>query len=180
MKRSLAVCVALFGAGRLVAEGMSPTEPFKLGTFVRGGRTFVGLVLRDHVVVDLAAANAAFERSHPHSPKVSLPGDMKALIVGYEGAGVRPRLQALANGAAGAGPGNARPPYILDLSAVQIRPPVMPQTILNAAVNYTEHGAEMAARLGAGPTPPPPRRRGRSPACGSASPTIPATTRISS
>jgi 2-keto-4-pentenoate hydratase/2-oxohepta-3-ene-1,7-dioic acid hydratase in catechol pathway len=79
---------------------------------------------------------------------------MTGLIAGYEAAGVRPRLQALANGAAGAGPGNARPPYILDLSAVQIRPPVVPRTILNAAVNYTEHGAEMAARLGASPTSP--------------------------
>ncbi len=155
MRRSLAVGMALLGAGSLVAEAPLPAEPFKLGTFVRGGRTFVGLVLQDHIVVDLAAANLAFERSHAHSPKVSLPEDMKALIVGYEGTGVRPRLQALANGAASAGPGNARPPYMLDLSAVQIRPPVMPQTILNAAVNYTEHGAEMAGRLGAGPTTAP-------------------------
>jgi 2,4-diketo-3-deoxy-L-fuconate hydrolase len=30
----------------------------------------------------------------------------------------------------------------------------VPRTILNAAVNYTEHGAEMAARLGASPTSP--------------------------
>jgi hypothetical protein len=36
--------------------------PFKLGTFEQGGRTFLGLVLRDAQIVDIARANAAYER----------------------------------------------------------------------------------------------------------------------
>jgi 2-keto-4-pentenoate hydratase/2-oxohepta-3-ene-1,7-dioic acid hydratase in catechol pathway len=37
-----------------------------------------------------------------------------------------------------------RGPYVHDLEALRIRPPILdPETMLNAAVNYTEHGAEM-------------------------------------
>src|SRR5262245_59193653 len=40
-----------------------------------------------------------------------------------------------------------RSAYIYDLKSVKILPPVMyPMTILNAAVNYREHDAEMQAR----------------------------------
>ena len=39
--------------------------PFKLGTFERGGKPFVGLVLKDTQVVDIAQANAAFEARTP-------------------------------------------------------------------------------------------------------------------
>ena len=45
-------------------------EPFKLGTFEINGTPTVGIVLRDALIVDLYAANAAFEAdaSHPTLP----------------------------------------------------------------------------------------------------------------
>ena len=36
-------------------------EPFKLGTFEERGRVFLGLVLRDNLVVDISQANAALD-----------------------------------------------------------------------------------------------------------------------
>ena len=58
MKRlvSLSAAAVVLMAGLVNAQG--PTI-FKLGTFERAGRQFVGIVLRDSVVIDLAAANAA-------------------------------------------------------------------------------------------------------------------------
>ena len=35
--------------------------PFKLGTFEQGGRTFVGIVLKDSIVIDIAQASAALK-----------------------------------------------------------------------------------------------------------------------
>jgi hypothetical protein len=78
------------------------TTPFKLGTFRDHGREFIGLVLQDTAVVDIVAANKAFERSHRQLPKVRPPADMKELISRYD-ADVGPRLRQLAatNAAAG-------------------------------------------------------------------------------
>jgi len=38
----------------------------------------------------------------------------------------------------------ARPPYVSDLSALKILPPIIPTTMMNVAVNYAEHDVEMA------------------------------------
>ena len=133
------------------ASAQSP-EPFKLGTLQRGNETFVGMVLRDSVVVNIARASAALERA-PGAAKVRTPRDMKELISRYEE--VRARLYAIAAAANTAG---QRSGYIYDLKSVKILPPVMyPMTILNAAVNYREHDAEMQARPGgeARPKDPP-------------------------
>src|SRR5688572_9876107 len=58
MKRTLlGLVVACLLAG-LVTRAQ-PTPAFKLGTFARDGQTFVGVVLRDAVVIDFARAHAA-------------------------------------------------------------------------------------------------------------------------
>lgn len=120
MKSLLSVC---FIAGMLFAipaTQPSPPTAFKLGTFAQADRTFLGLVLNDSVVIDLSKADP------------SLPSDMKQLIERYES--LRPRLGDIA----------ARKTGGISVSAVRTLPPVMPQNILNAAVNYTEHAQEMA------------------------------------
>jgi 2-keto-4-pentenoate hydratase/2-oxohepta-3-ene-1,7-dioic acid hydratase in catechol pathway len=89
---------------------------------------------------------------------------MKDLIARYD-AGVRDRINAIVR-AAGTPQGAARPAYVHDLSALKTMPPIMyPMTMLNAAVNYREHGVEMAVRDGL----PAPGTAGTTPA-GSALP----------
>ena len=53
------------------AQSGGPAVPFKLGTFEQNGRAFVGLVLRDTQVVDIAAANTAFEASNGSAPRLT-------------------------------------------------------------------------------------------------------------
>jgi len=124
---------------------LAQQQPFKLGTFAEGGATYLGLVLDDSRVVNLREANNALPGVKP-----TIPNDMKELIVRYEA--LRPRLYAIANAAA-----DSDAPYIKDIGAVDIRPPLMPNIIYNAASNYSEHAAEMARRTAAGrggSTPP--------------------------
>jgi 2-keto-4-pentenoate hydratase/2-oxohepta-3-ene-1,7-dioic acid hydratase in catechol pathway len=115
------------------------TTPYKLGTFERQGRPFVGIVLREAVVIDLAAAHAAIQ--NPAST-VAAPTDMKDLIARYE-QGLSGRIQEIVRVAEAAGA--ARPAYVYDVGALKILPPIMyPMTMLNVAVNYREHDIEMA------------------------------------
>lgn len=117
----------------------APT-PFKLGTFERQGRPFVGVVLNESRVIDLAAAHAAV--TSPAS-SVAPPADMKDLIARYD-AGVRARILELIRAV-----GDGRPAYVHELSALKILPPIIyPTTMLNVAVNYREHDLEMARRQG--------------------------------
>lgn len=114
--------------------------PFKLGTFERQGKPMVGVVLRESVVIDLAAAHAAIR-----TPASTLlpPTDMKDLIARYE-YGWRSRIFDIVRSVEAAGA--TRPPYVMDVSALKILPPIMyPTTMLNVAVNYKEHDLEMAA-----------------------------------
>jgi 2-keto-4-pentenoate hydratase/2-oxohepta-3-ene-1,7-dioic acid hydratase in catechol pathway len=115
--------------------------PYKLGTFMDGTRTFVGLVLNDSLVIDIAAANQAYEKQNPTAARVAAPADMRQLIAGYESGGIKARLATLAAAAAA-----TRPAASFELARVKTLPPVMPQTILNAAANYVEHANEMAAK----------------------------------
>jgi 2-keto-4-pentenoate hydratase/2-oxohepta-3-ene-1,7-dioic acid hydratase in catechol pathway len=134
---------------------------FKLGTFERQGNQFVGIVLRDAVVVDFSAAHAAL--ATPGS-KVAVPTDMKDLIARYE-SGVRDRIVEVVKSVESAG--SNRPAYVYDLKTVKILPPIMyPMTMLNVAVNYREHAVEMAARDAGGKPPAP----GAGPAPGAALP----------
>jgi 2-keto-4-pentenoate hydratase/2-oxohepta-3-ene-1,7-dioic acid hydratase in catechol pathway len=125
--------------------------PFKLGTFERQGRGLLGLVLEDRRVVDIAAANAELEKRHPAWKRLAAPADMRALIERYD-EGWRDRLAALAQEGARAA--------THDLASLKIRPPLSnPETMLNAAVNYAEHGGEMQrAAPTAAPSPASPPR----------------------
>ena len=119
---------------------LAQTTPYKLGTFERQGRPFVGVVVRDAVVIDLAAAHAAV--TSPAST-LAAPTDMKDLIARYD-SGVRARIVEIVRSV-----GDSRPAYVYDLNALKILPPIMyPTTMLNVAVNYREHDLEMARRQG--------------------------------
>lgn len=136
-RSALAAIVMLLVATN--AFGQS-TPPFKLGTFELNGRTFVGVVIKDSAVIDLAEASAALKTP---AAKVPMPSDMKDLIARYD-SGVRARIgEILANTkqleAAG------KPTFVHPLKTVKTLPPIMyPATMLNVAVNYRAHAAEMA------------------------------------
>jgi 2-keto-4-pentenoate hydratase/2-oxohepta-3-ene-1,7-dioic acid hydratase in catechol pathway len=120
----------------LGAWAQEAVTPFKLGTFERQGRAFVGIVLREAVVIDFAAAHTAIR--NPAST-VPAPTDMKDVIARYD-SGLRGRILEIIRAV-----GTSRPPYVYDVSAVKILPPIMyPTTMLNVAVNYREHDVEMA------------------------------------
>ena len=133
-----AALVVLVGAAATALSAQAPaTAPFKLGTFERQGTPFVGVVLGDSRVIDLAAASAAVT---PAST-VAAPRDMKDLIARYD-QGVRDRIRELVARANSAG--TAGLPWVVDVSSLKILPPIMyPQTMLNMAVNYREHALEM-------------------------------------
>lgn len=148
----LVLIATLTGGARLLPAqtAAGPREPFKLGTFERGGQTFVGLVLRDTQVVDLAQANAALEGRNASLPKVRMPADMKDLIVRYD-AELKARLYAIVNDVAGA---SSAPAYVYAAKDLKTLPPVRPSVILNAGGNYTEHMqgiAQQQQRAGAAP-----------------------------
>ena len=147
MKRLIAVTLAVACVGGVLLVAQAPT-PYKLGTFELQGRAFVGLVVRDTVVVDLSAADKAVATSRQRVP---MPSDMKDLISRYD-TGLRERLAEIATAASAAG-GNL-PAYARQLSGVKTLPPIMyPTTMLNAAVNYREHGAEVVRRDARGAAP---------------------------
>jgi 2-keto-4-pentenoate hydratase/2-oxohepta-3-ene-1,7-dioic acid hydratase in catechol pathway len=145
-----ATCAGLLAAGGILSA--QAPAPFKLGTFQLQDRTFIGIVVRDTQVIDFAAADSVIGRG-----RVAAPADMKQVIERYD-AGVRDRIYAVVK-AVTAAQGGARPAYVHDLASLKTLPPIMyPMTMLNAAVNYTEHGAEMDRRAGqpqAAGAPPP-------------------------
>lgn len=155
---SLAVAVAACAPGGGAATGGSGTTlaavegaavPYKLGTFERDGKAFMGLVLRDAQVVDIAQASPAFEAGNSSAAKLAVPADLTGIIVGYE-SGWKERLGAIAR----AIPAQNAPAYAVSLDSVKALPPVRPSLILNAGGNYTEHTAGIAAqqaRAGAAP-----------------------------
>ena len=139
---------------------------FKLGTLEQNGRTFLGLILRDTQVVDIARANAAFESANASAPKLAPPADMKQLIARYD-TEWRARLGAIAAAVSSA---TTPPAYVVLVSAVKILPPVRPSVQLNAGGNYVEHEQGIAANQargagarGAAPAAPP-AAGGRGPA----------------
>ncbi len=115
-------------AGALAAgqTGAGAATRYTLGTFAQGNRTFVAVIVNG-VAVDLSKADP------------SLPTDMKTLLERYDS--LRPRLASIAASAA-----TSRPAHAYDVKSLKTLPPVMPQNILNAAVNYVEHAREMQGR----------------------------------
>lgn len=146
MTRALVAVVAGSMLAGLSAVGAQSPATFKLGTFERDGRPFVGVVLGDALVIDVARANQAL----PASTRVESPRDMKDLIARYE-SGLRARIVEMIKSVGQAGA--ARPAYVLDLASVRTLPPIVyPMTMLNVAVNYREHAQEMAAQPATGPS----------------------------
>ena len=125
------------------AEAIRSAEPFKLGTFVIDGRPTVGLLLRDTLVVDLAAANRELELE-PRYVRLPMPADMIGVIERYE-YGIQRRMYEIVN-ALVAGrrlDTGRRPPYIHDVSGLRTLAPILyPSKILNAAGNYYGHVSE--------------------------------------
>jgi len=131
-----AVGLAFAGASLMtsvVTAAESAAVPFKLGTFRAADREYLGLVLNDSTIVDIPAANRAWEARNATAPKLQIPNDMKDLIARYN-ADLGPRLRELARFASANGQGFTRP-----VAQVKILPPVRPSLILNAGANYSEH-----------------------------------------
>jgi len=145
--KSWLALLAMVASGLLSAPGFAADEgatPFKLGTFRHAGQEFLGLVLDDKRVIDIAKANAELQKRHPAYPKVAVPVDMKDLIARYP-ADVGPRLRQIAKANAQVQSAG----YLYALSSVDVLPPVRPIVILNAGANYPEHArgiVEQAAR----------------------------------
>ena len=114
-------------------------EPFKVGTFEIAGEPTVALVLRDRLIVDIAAANRDLERLDLY-PAVPPPTDMLELIARYE-YGMKRRLYEIVNRLVEDDllDGN-RAAYVHALEDVRTLPPILyPGKILNAAVNFYSH-----------------------------------------
>ena len=120
----------------LCSQGpVASSQSFKLGTFQQDGREFVGAVVDESRVIDLAVANRTLQISQGWS-SVDMGSNMIALIAGYEN-GLGERIRQIVATV----PSNA--PYLHDLSALDIEPPIKyPRTMLNAAVNYMAHAEE--------------------------------------
>jgi len=129
-------CSSLLAAQ--AADGI--LAPFKVGTFaINGGEPEVALVLRDSLIVELDAANAALEKDGL-VPRVPMPDDMLGLIERYE-YGLKKRLYEIVNDLVLSGAlGDNRPAYIHPVAGVDTLPPILyPGKIMNAAVNFYTH-----------------------------------------
>ena len=117
------------------AQSTKPAEPFKVGTFEIRKTPTVGLVLRDSLIVDIAAANSAVPGT-----KLTAPRDMIDLIERYE-SGLRSRFVEIVNFLAASNRlTTARPDYVHEVKAVRTMAPILyPSKILNAAVNFYSH-----------------------------------------
>ena len=138
----LLACPALAHAQAGTADRAA--EPFKVGTFATEGAPWVGIVVRDRFVVDLAQANAAMEKTRAY-PRRQTPADMVGLIADYDN-GLKQRIYAIVNDiVAGNALTGARPPYVRELAQVRTLAPIpRPRMIMNTAVNFYSHIAEGA------------------------------------
>ena len=96
---ALSTVVALASPALVNAQAMSSAEPFKVGTFEIDGVPTVGVVLRDALIIDLAAANTALEID-PMYPHVNAPADMLELIGQYD-YGLKYRIYEIVNNVVG-------------------------------------------------------------------------------
>jgi 2-keto-4-pentenoate hydratase/2-oxohepta-3-ene-1,7-dioic acid hydratase in catechol pathway len=138
-----ALLVALAVPAGLRAQSLESAEPFKVGTFQIDGEATVALVLRDALIVDIAAANTALEADQTY-PRLAMPADMLELIGQYE-YGLKFRLYEIVNDLVAENrlSGGARADYVHDVANVKILPPIMyPSKLMNAAVNFYTHACE--------------------------------------
>jgi 2-keto-4-pentenoate hydratase/2-oxohepta-3-ene-1,7-dioic acid hydratase in catechol pathway len=127
----------------LAAQGIQPVEPFKVGTFGIDNVPTVGLVLRDQLIVDIAAANRALEM-HAEYVRLAMPDDMLGLIGQYE-YGLKYRLYEIVNHLVENDmlSGDMRPDWVHPVESVNIMAPIQyPSKIMNAAVNFYTHACE--------------------------------------
>ena len=150
MLRNLALFLltVVLGAGAGFAQTGTATqsaEPFKVGTFLIGPTQKVGIVLRDALVVDLAEANADFEKTRSY-PRRAMPSEMVGLITDYEN-GLKERIYAIVNDLVRTNAlTGSRPSYVRDVSQVRTLAPIpRPRMIMNTAVNFYSHIAENAS-----------------------------------
>ncbi len=136
---ALLTVVALASPAPTTAQATSSVEPYKVGTFDIDGAPTVGVVLRDSLVLDLAAANTALE-INPMYPHVDPPGDMLELIGQYE-YGLKYRMYEIVNHVVGNDLLDAD--YVHRVEDVKILAPILyPSKIMNAAVNFYSHACE--------------------------------------
>jgi len=131
---------AAFASPALVnAQATSSVEPFKVGTFEINGAPTVGIVLRDAIIIDLAAANTELE-INPMYVHINAPSDMLELIGQYE-YGLKYRIYEIVNNVIDNSLLDAD--YVHRVEDVKILPPIMyPSKIMNAAVNFYTHACE--------------------------------------
>ncbi|MCH2467738.1 MAG: fumarylacetoacetate hydrolase family protein [Gemmatimonadetes bacterium] len=126
-------------ANQTQVDGTTSVEPFKVGTFGIDGTQTVGVVLRDALIIDLAAANSALE-ADPTYPHIEAPTDMIELIEHYED-GLKSRIYEIVNNVVGNDLLEAD--YVHGVEDVDILPPIMyPSKNMNAAVNFYTHACE--------------------------------------
>lgn len=141
ISRALLAALLLIASAVISAQSADDIlAPFKVGTFAHAdGSPWVGLILRDALIVELDAANAELEREGD-VPELPMPADMIELIERYE-YGMKRRLYEIVNDLvlSGSLDGN-RPGYIHAVAEVDTLPPLMyPGKIMNAAVNFYTH-----------------------------------------
>ena len=126
-------------ANQTQVDGTTSVEPFKVGTFGIDGTQTVGVVLRDALIIDLAAANSALE-ADPAYEHIDAPASMIELIEHYEG-GLKSRIYEIVNNVVGNNLLEAN--YVHGVEDVDILPPIMyPSKNMNAAVNFYTHACE--------------------------------------
>jgi len=120
----LIAAAAMAVIGGIGGAGAQNATPYKLGMFDQNGRQFVGLVIQDAQVVDLSRAN------------IGAPATLKQLIAASDA-----RMTAQLAGLA------AKPGTTIPVAQLKTLPPIPdPTVLLNAAVNYSEHGIEMTGQ----------------------------------
>ena len=140
---ALATVAALASPAWIEAQAMESAEPFNVGTFQINGAPTPGLVLRNSLIVDIAAANAALE-VNPMYPHVAAPADMLDLIGQYE-YGLKYRLYEIVNDLVANNrlSGANRAEYVYNVNDVRTLAPILyPSKIMNAAVNFYTHACE--------------------------------------
>lgn len=137
------VLALAFAPAPTSAQATKSAEPFAVGTFAIDGQERLGLVLKQQLVVDLAAANHNLELE-PGVARMPMPADMLQLIGLYE-YGLKYRLYEIVNHLVSSGQltGSQRPGFIHDVKSVRTLAPIRyPEKILNAAGNFYTHTCE--------------------------------------
>jgi 2-keto-4-pentenoate hydratase/2-oxohepta-3-ene-1,7-dioic acid hydratase in catechol pathway len=113
-------------AGLAQPRAQDAPTPYKLGMFQQGDRTFVGMVLKDDVVIDINRVIAG------------TPSSLKTIIEQWVPQTAQ-RFASVASDASSSPPASA-----MKLAQLKALPPITdPKVLLSTAVNYQEHAMEM-------------------------------------